>query len=134
MTHWTEIAGQLAMSEKFKIRLPHLRMKEACVFRLSLLCLSYNPPYTWRARVGDMGANLKECTLTARSVNDMTQEEKQKRKELMDLVTMVNHDGDEWRIVDEADTVKSFLYLISIGVLPPNVSTEGVEFITPNGE
>ena len=93
-------------------------------------------------------ALLEDCTLIARSIDSLTEEELDK------IVGLARFTGDEtWKehvererkffeetigkefnydlktnITLFAGWTDIFLYLLSIGVLPPTISTEGVEF------
>ena len=65
-------------------------------------------------------------TLIARSIDDMTDEEKKIHMYECRGVIHKSQLDSEPRFYE---TPESFLYLLSIGVLPPNFSEEGVEFL-----
>lgn len=133
MIHWTEISGQLAQSGAFKAI-------DNIIFKKAFPIISADNRGFIGLNIGGNSkhiARTKTCTLIARSVDYMTEQEYGTCLALLggnivhsNKVLMGYFEGD---LLNDFPT-PLFLYLISIGVLPPSVSTENVEFTTTNGE
>lgn len=134
--HWTEIVGSLAQRGKFFVY-PNLYKSDR--YRLKFDICDDNGVFN-SDRMNKF-IPLSECTLLSRHISSVIEEERAG----LALSVFGFTDFHKWYeryksgmsktateeefILFLANKTSGFFYLISQGILPPNISEEGVEFV-----
>jgi len=110
------ILGAIAGSGMFKVRHPQWNAN----YKFSLMGEFIHEC------IGNLGVSFDDCTLIARHISSITEEEEEALESIPKDESSCRTDSGVTYYIESPE---SFLYLLSIGILPPNLSEEGVEFV-----
>jgi len=121
------ILGAIAGSGMFKVKYKEQLLNEWAVDNDGCFLVNQKEISKWDDdSLADYSYLLNDCTLIARHISSITEEEEEALESIPKDESSCRTDSG---VTYYIESPKSFLYLLSIGILPPNLSEDGVEFV-----